>query len=68
MKEIRTTIDVSAMKSPPKIWRGILKMGCPWRTWFEGRASAYDARNTAKTIAPIICVKKANRTSWFLFN
>lgn len=40
MKESRTATAVSARKSPPNIERGVLKMGCPWRTRFEGRASA----------------------------
>jgi len=40
MMESTTVIAISAKKSPPNIERGILKMGCPWRTRFEGRASA----------------------------
>ena len=40
MMESTADMAVSARKSPPNIERGILKMGCPWRTRFEGRASA----------------------------
>jgi len=40
MMESTTAIAISAKKSPPNIERGILKIGCPWRTLFEGRASA----------------------------
>lgn len=47
MKEMISAVIVNSMNSPPNIERGILKMGSPWRTWFEGSASAYDAMKTA---------------------
>jgi hypothetical protein len=40
MMESAMAMAVSARKRAPNIERGILKMGCPWRTRFEGRASA----------------------------
>jgi hypothetical protein len=40
MMESRMAMAVSARKRVPNIERGVLKMGCPWRTRFEGRASA----------------------------
>lgn len=47
---IATTTNIK--KSPPKIEREVLKIGSPCKTWFEGRASAQDAKKTAKNIAP----------------
>ena len=40
MMESAMAMAVSARKRAPNIESGILKMGCPWRTRFEGRASA----------------------------
>jgi len=40
MMESTADMAVSARKRAPNIERGILKMGCPWRSRFEGRASA----------------------------
>jgi Arc/MetJ-type ribon-helix-helix transcriptional regulator len=40
MMEMISAVTVNSMNKPPNIARGILKMGSPWRTWFEGSASA----------------------------
>jgi hypothetical protein len=40
MKETTSAVTVRSMNKPPNIESGIRKMGSPWRTWFEGSASA----------------------------
>jgi hypothetical protein len=40
MKESINNMTIDSMNNPPNIERGILKIGSPWRTRFEGRASA----------------------------
>jgi len=60
MKERTKRVIVNSKNSPPNIAVGILKTGSPLRTWFEGRANAYDTQKTAKNTAPIPCVRSTS--------